>query len=85
MIQGVPAQILVSFVNFYVLLIVIWAIFSWFPHDKGILADIYRVLDSVVRPFVGLFQKFIPPIGGIDISPIIAFLALQLVVRLLVG
>lgn len=36
-------------------------------------------LRDVVEPFLGLFRRFIPPIGPIDISPIVAILLLQIV------
>ncbi|MDR2197568.1 MAG: YggT family protein [Coriobacteriales bacterium] len=77
------ARVLIMLVNFYVLLIIVWALFSWFGdlQGKGILNDIYRVLNTIVGPFIGLFKRFIPPMGGIDISPIIAILLLQLLAR----
>jgi len=77
------AGLLLALVNIYVILIVIWAIFSWFNHSRGWLSDIYRVLDMVVGPFVNLFRRIIPPLGGIDLSPLIAVIVLQLVVRIL--
>jgi len=36
-------------------------------------------LRDVTEPYLGLFRRFIPPIGPIDISPIVAILVLQLV------
>ena len=81
-------QIIVQLANFYMILIIVYCLFSWFPHENGILADIYRVLKSVCEPYLGLFRKLIPPMrmggGGIDFSPIIAIVVLQLVVRLIV-
>ena len=41
----------------------------------GLLQDIAAVLDSVCG-------RFIPPMGGIDFSPVVAIIALQLVQRL---
>ena len=76
--------ILVQLLNFYGILIFVWAIFSWFDHSRGILADIYRVLDSIVGPFVGLFKRFIPPVAGIDFSPFIAILILQMLARFII-
>ena len=83
MIGGALASVLLQLINLYGLMIFIWAIFSWFDHSRGILADIYRVLDTLVGPFVGLFRRFIPTAGGIDFSPFIAILLLQLIARLL--
>jgi YggT family protein len=36
-----------------------------------------RFLDSVTYPLLAPFRKMIPPLGGMDISPIIALLVLQ--------
>ena len=59
---------------------------SWFPTDRGILADINRVLAKVCDPYLNLFRKLIPPLGGmVDVTPIIALLVLQFGVRLLIN
>ena len=57
---------------------------SWFPHEKGIMKDIYDVLGSVCEPYLGLFRKIIPPMGNIDFSPVFAVIVLELVARLIV-
>ena len=75
---------LAAAVNVYVLLVFVWAIFSWFDHSKGILADIYSFLDKIVSPYVNIFKRFIPPTGGIDFSPLVAIVLLQVVVRFIV-
>jgi YggT family protein len=79
------ANILMMIVNFYVLLIFVWCILSWFGNlnAKGIVNDIYRALDTIVGPYIKLFQRFIPPVGGMDLSPIVAIILLQLVARLI--
>ncbi len=38
---------------------------------------IAKFLDAVTRPILAPFQKVIPSLGGVDISPIIALLILQ--------
>ena len=37
----------------------------------GLLQDIAAVLDSVCGPWLNLFRRFIPPMGGIDFSPVV--------------
>jgi YggT family protein len=69
-------EVLVRLGQFYTWLIIIYVLMSWFPL-KGTLYDVYRVIGSVVEPYVGLFRRFIPPIGAVDISPIIAILVLN--------
>jgi YggT family protein len=36
-------------------------------------------LRDVSEPYLGLFRRFIPPIGPVDVSPIVAILVLQIV------
>lgn len=77
--------LLVRLIDLYSMIIFVYVLMSWLPTDRGILADIYRVLGKVCDPYLDLFKKLIPPIGGVvDITPIIAFIVLQLVARLLV-
>ena len=78
--------LIVSLADAYSMVLFVYVIMSWFPTDRGILADIYRVLGKVCEPYLNLFRKLIPPIGGIvDVTPIIALLVLQFGVRLLVN
>lgn len=77
-------SILVRLVDAYTMIIFVYVLLSWFPAKRGLLADIDNVLGKICDPFLNLFKKFIPPIGGmLDISPIIAIIALQLAVRIL--
>lgn len=80
------AYLLVSLADAYSTVIFIYVMLSWFPVNGGILADINTVLGRVCDPYLDLFRKFIPPIGGmVDVSPIAALLVLQFGVRVLVG
>ncbi|MCW5594002.1 MAG: YggT family protein, partial [Burkholderiales bacterium] len=38
--------------------------------------------DALARPFLKPFQKAIPPIGGVDITPVLVLIACQLVLML---
>lgn len=78
--------LIVSLADVYSMVLFVYVLMSWFPTDRGILADIYRVLGKVCDPYLNIFRKFIPPLGGmVDITPIIALLVLQFGVRLLVN
>ena len=39
-----------------------------FPTDRGILADINNVLARICDPYLNLFKRLIPPIGGMAVS-----------------
>lgn len=43
------------------------------------------VLRSITAPFYGFFRRFIPPIGGFDLSPLFLLLAIQVLLILLTG
>lgn len=64
-------------VNVYSFLILVYILASWIPecHSKVWYQYIYRY----VNPCLALFRKFIPRIGFIDISPLIALFCLEAV------
>jgi YggT family protein len=63
--------------------IVINAVMSWLVAFNVInlrnpfVHNVARFLDAVTRPVLAPFQRFIPTLAGIDISPIIAIVILQ--------
>lgn len=80
------AYLIYSLADVYTMIIFVYVFMSWIPNTTGVIGDIYRVLGKVCDPFLDLFRRFIPPIGGmVDISPIVALLVLQFGVRLIVG
>jgi YggT family protein len=60
-------------------IVIITAIMSWVnPY-----APMAPVLNALARPFLAPFQRFIPPLGGVDLSPIVLIIVLQLLLGLL--
>lgn len=57
------------------------SILSWFPIDKN--GPIFQVLTAVTDPILEPLRKVIPPIGMIDISPMVAMLALFFIANVL--
>lgn len=69
--------------SFYEMLIFVQVLLSWFVSSGNrFVVDVYGALTTLVDPFVNLFRRFIPPFAGLDWSPFIAILVLQLVQRL---
>ena len=78
--------LIVSLSDAYSMIIFVYVMLSWFPTDRGILADINNVLARICDSYLNLFKRLIPPIGGmVDVTPIVALLVLQFGVRLLVN
>ena len=86
---GAYGPIVGRLLDFYALLIFVYVILSWVPGARdgsGFVGEVYRVLGTVCEPYIGLFRRILPVamIGGagIDFSPFVALLVLQLVGRL---
>ncbi|MCM1984237.1 YggT family protein [Lyngbya confervoides] len=71
-----------QFIQIYLILLFIRVLLSWFPNIDWSKAP-FSILSQLTDPYLNLFRSLIPPLGGIDFSPILAFLALQLLVQLL--
>ena len=65
-----------NFLSLYQGLLTIRILLSWFPQAQGValLQPIFTVSDA----YLNLFRGIVPPIGGLDISPIGAFFVLNL-------
>jgi len=85
--MNVPGLV-ASLLNLYAFLILVYVILSWFVAGarSGALYDVYRALAAICEPYVGLFRRILPPVmigsGGLDLSPLIALIVLQLVAGL---
>jgi YggT family protein len=77
------ASIIFTLFQILNLLILARVLMSWFRPDPGnpIVRALYEITDPILVPF----QRLIPPMGGIDFSPIVALLVLSLLQRLLLG
>lgn len=71
-------RLLIQLIDFYQILIIVYVLMSWI-RPSGLLMDIYRTLGTIVEPWLGLFRRIIPPLGMMDISPIVAIIALSLI------
>ena len=62
----------------YIITSLIFSFGGRIPYSKWSSA-ILGFLRDVCEPYLGIFRRFIPPIGPIDVSPIVAILLLQIV------
>jgi YggT family protein len=73
-------QIIDGLLNLFKLVLFVWCLISWFPNINR-REQPWAALDNIVRPIMAPIQKIIPPIGNIDISPIVLILALDFLSR----
>ncbi len=67
--------------NMYFWLLMIFVIASWI--SPGGYNPAFAVLAAVVGPLLAPLRRVIPPIGGFDLSPVFAFLAIGFLQRLI--
>lgn len=66
----------------YTLMIAARIIGSWFPAFSQ--NRVMHFLGFCTDPYLNLFRRFIPPIGGVfDLTPLLAFFGLQLLEKCL--
>jgi len=75
-------QTLASFVEIYSYVLIVRVLLTWFPQINWYNQP-FAALSQVSDPYLNLFRNIIPSLGGIAISPILAFLVLNIVSSLL--
>lgn len=63
----------------YTYAILVYVLMSWVPAIQQ--SQFGVLLGKIVEPYLNVFRRIIPPIGMIDISPIVAILALQFIAQ----
>jgi YggT family protein len=66
----------------YSLILLVRVLLSWFPNMDW-SNPLLSTVSSITDPYLNAFRGLIPPIGGLDLSAILAFLALNLGQQLL--
>ncbi|MAB55228.1 MAG: YggT family protein [Synechococcus sp. CPC35] len=70
-------QVLAQTLQIYSLVLIVRVLLSWFPNlDWG--NPVLSSVSAITDPYLNAFRGLIPPLGGIDLSAILAFLALNL-------
>lgn len=72
---GPIIAILLQAIQIYTYVIIAYILMSWFPNARE--STIGQFLAKVVEPYLEPFRRIIPPLGMIDISPIVAILVLN--------
>ena len=64
-------------IGIYTFLLIVRILLTWFPtiswYDQP-----FSTLSQLTDPYLNIFRSIIPPLGGIDLSPMLAIFLLQI-------
>jgi YggT family protein len=74
------------FIYVYILLIFIYVLTGWIrlPYSPW-LNRIQRFLYDICEPYLRLFRRILPPLGPLDLSPIVGVIVLIILQRVLIS
>jgi YggT family protein len=78
-------MIIAQLIQLYVFIIFARAILSFFPirYDSP-LAPVVAFLDRVTEPALAPIRRVLPPMGGLDLSPLVLIIGLQVLARIFI-
>lgn len=74
----------------YQLILFVWIILGWLqmynalPYSRP-LHFVMELLYRLTEPVLGFCRRLLPPIGGLDLSPLIAFFGIEILIIMLRG
>ena len=90
-VRSEVADFLGALLTVYIILLLAYIVIN-FLFAFGVRPGYYRWLDAVLgflrdvaEPYLRIFRRFIPPLGPLDLSPIVAILVLRFVGGLIIG
>ncbi len=81
LLAGSLNDLLRMLLGLYLVLIVIAVLLSWF--GRGVRHPIVPLIWQLTDPVLAPLRRLIPPLAGVDFSPLIAILVLQFLLRLI--
>ena len=75
------STLLCDLIQIYIIVLVVRALFSWFPPPSGGLATFYRILLDLTEPVLAPLRRVIPPAGMFDLSFLVLIVFLFILQR----
>ncbi|MGA8745729.1 MAG: YggT family protein [Solirubrobacterales bacterium] len=89
--RGDVANYVNALFTVYIILIFVNILISWLPRVpyNRVLRAVLDFVSETTNPYLNLFRRFLPPIGGgglaLDLSPMLGIIVLFLLQRVFVG
>ncbi len=78
-------DVLATLIYLFTMVIFVRVILSWFP-SRGVAIDAVRDWTGrITEPVLGPVRRVLPSMGGLDLSPVVVLLVLQVVRAAIVG
>jgi YggT family protein len=74
-------RLIATLIDLYSLVLLVTVVMSWLPVDRR--NPLTTLLDGLTEPVLAPIRRALPPIGGLDLSPMVLLIALQFLKRLL--
>lgn len=74
--------IIITLLDVYKWIVIAAIVMSWLfafnvvNYHNNVVRSVARFLDALTEPVFRFFRRFIPPVGGLDLSPIFVFLGI---------
>jgi len=75
--MDVIVNALVNFLQIYSYIVLGRVLLTWFPNIDWYQQP-WATIAQLTDPYLDLFRRFIPPLGGFDLSPIVALFLLNI-------
>ncbi len=76
------ASLINALANLFILVIIIQSILTFVMSPYH---PVRRTLDSIVDPFLNPIRRILPPIAGLDFSPVVLIIVIQIISSLLIN
>jgi YggT family protein len=73
-------SVLLAILNIYELILLARVLISWI--DPTMQQPVSRILVQLTEPVLAPLRRIIPPAGSFDLSPLVAFIIIAVLVRL---
>lgn len=74
-------QVVATIVFVFQLAIILRVVVSWFPGASR--GPVGEILERVTEPVLGPIRRVLPPLGGLDLSPVVVIIGLNVLLQLL--
>ena len=74
-------MLLLTLIDLYSLIVLVAVVISWVPLDRR--NPLVAIVGSLTEPVLAPIRRVLPPMGGLDLSPMVLLIGLQFLKGLL--